>query len=185
MVQWLNFILGDQMKKALIVSYCALVAVVLLTPMPGKSEPQERIVLRSVDAGHGRIILSDGHVFRFRGALEDVHRDLRLRRLDRFQRLRAFDLRDRVIERNRLRGLRGLERLDRLDRLHDLRHDRLERLNELRLDRFERLNDLRLDRLDRLDNLGLERLERLNRLDRINRLGRLGRLGRIWRDNEF
>jgi len=178
------------MKKALILSYVALVAVVLLTPGLGRS--QSRVTLRHLDLDAQRIVLSDGQVVSLRDDLRDVGRSFRLRN-DGFANRPLRDLRE-------LRNLRELGRLGRLarpevrvypfsrsERLDDLRLERLDRLNDLRLDRLDRLNDLRLDRLDRLHDLNLQRLDRLNdlRLDRLDRLNRLDRIRRVWREEIF
>ncbi len=152
------------MKKALILSYFALVAVVLFTPQLGKSEPQDRVVIRSVDTGDQRIVFRNGEVVSIPADWFDFRHDRRWR--DRSFRLNS----GRGIE--NLRELRNLRELGRLERLGELRH-----LGELRrLDRLDRLHDLRLERLERLNDLRFDRLNRLGRLNRLNRLDR------VWRE---
>lgn len=121
------------MRKALILSYVALVATVLFVPGPGRSQDRERLVIREVmGGGDQRIVLRDGEFVSLRADSSDRMYERRAwRRFDRIDRLRD------------LRELRGLRRLDRFERLGELRGLRcLERL-----DRFERSSRIR--RFDR------------------------------------
>lgn len=143
------------MKRALILSYCALVAVVLFTPGLGRSEAYDH---------PQRIVLSNGELVSVAVDLQDVDRGARWER--------RFDHRDRFAYRyragrldrlNDLRELRGMRRLERLEQRNSERWERMNRLHRERLDRLERRQFGRWERLERRD---FERSYRRNRLHR-------------------